>query len=1009
MAQSIDKSTNLTSDVYGINSYVNEIKKNFTPTANEETLMLGIFGYAGQMFSDLMQNSIVMASEFSNESIATKAKFEKNVIAHARGLGITGIDAVPATMEVLLTFVEEDIENAIGTNPDGGWSFTFDKDTAIYIGKYPFFVDYDIEIQKIRLENSGIIEDFTYTAKYIIDDDNPISDITNPYISSPVKMMVSNKSIIFMPVKLHQVMKTNIVKKILSDNSISSKTLTFEFEGQLAAFNIDVTEGDKVTHLIPVYEGLISSNKKYPYFYYSYLDSKTIRIKFDRSSYAPRINSEVKINIWTTEGEGGNFSYAPEVYPGFACESEKYGYANIACEVRPVDGESSYGSNKKTIEELQQLIPREASARGAITNLTDLENFFNALDTDDSKIYLYKKRDNALERLYYSFILIRDAYNNIIPTNTVDVKAYVNDLVVSNENGNKRYTLPRGELLKLTDDGTCMLISKDNIPADFDPYKETEDAKDADGFDYKKFLFYYTSPYNFTINHSPAYGTYNLTIMDSKKFLEFSHINDKSLYQYIATVMNCYRGTNEEESNDYSFTIKMEQNISNANENDKSLQVFAVFYDSEGTPYTWAQAECVNVAESTAVVYTYKFKFKTDNYMDTSGRLRITEGMFDKGITVKGMANPLRGEYDTVEEFQTIQDPVIGDYAIAAGEYYKYDGTEWIKQTMKLSTNESYVPANCKCVLYMLYKADGEMPIDWQGLDAIIPEFNAYKYENPKITGYESMEKLQEVEKPVEGEYALIGETYYQYNGTDWVETEAPVTGYVFDKVANIRDYTLANTYNVTEGVDFFYNYSEVIDSPIVINSDENGEYFIIKGMPVVKYNYFDTEDKAIELCRELVRRKNYIDYAVTILEDAFGIDFKFFNTYGPSKLFVTDEVEQTCLDRTNISLKFRLKLRANYNKNVVNSITEDIKNYVEDITSIESLHIPNLITEITSKYRESIVYFEFVGINDYGTSVQHLHAQTMPDSVVVPEFLSIHTILNREGKWVPDITIQMV
>ena len=95
MAQSIDKSTNLTSDVYGINSYVNEIKKYFTPTANEETLMLGIFGYAGQMFSDLMQNSIVMASEFSNESIATKAKFEKNVIAHARGLGITGIDAVP--------------------------------------------------------------------------------------------------------------------------------------------------------------------------------------------------------------------------------------------------------------------------------------------------------------------------------------------------------------------------------------------------------------------------------------------------------------------------------------------------------------------------------------------------------------------------------------------------------------------------------------------------------------------------------------------------------------------------------------------------------------------------------------------------------------------------------------------------------------------------------------------------------------------------------------------------
>ena len=49
--------------------------------------MLGIFGYTGQIFSDMIQNTIVMASEFSNESIPTKAKFEKNIIAHALGLG----------------------------------------------------------------------------------------------------------------------------------------------------------------------------------------------------------------------------------------------------------------------------------------------------------------------------------------------------------------------------------------------------------------------------------------------------------------------------------------------------------------------------------------------------------------------------------------------------------------------------------------------------------------------------------------------------------------------------------------------------------------------------------------------------------------------------------------------------------------------------------------------------------------------------------------------------------
>ena len=61
--------------------------------------------------SDMFQNSIVMASEFSNESIATKAKFEKNIIAHALGLGITDINAKPAQMNVFLIFLEQDIIN----------------------------------------------------------------------------------------------------------------------------------------------------------------------------------------------------------------------------------------------------------------------------------------------------------------------------------------------------------------------------------------------------------------------------------------------------------------------------------------------------------------------------------------------------------------------------------------------------------------------------------------------------------------------------------------------------------------------------------------------------------------------------------------------------------------------------------------------------------------------------------------------------------------------------------
>ena len=448
----IDKTTDLTADVYGVNAYVNEIKKRYNPEINEDTLVLGIYGYLGQVFSDLIQNDIVMASEFANESIAPKAKFEKNVIAHALGLGMTDINATPAQLDVLLTFIEDDIINwANARDADGNdlpWEFIYDKDYPIYIGDYEFHTDYDIRIRKILLENTGEQRKFAYTAQYIMDIDNPVSDTTNPYLTSPVKMFVNGMNVIFTKCTLRQVEKSTIYKKVLSDNSISSKTFTFEFDGQLAAFTIDVTEGTANTHMIPVYDGISTTVEKYPYFYYTYLDSNTIRVKFDRNSYAPRINSDVTINLQTTQGEAGNFTFDPDVYPGFAIESTKYEYSNIGIEVRPVTGESAYGTDKKTVAELKQLIPKEALSRGSITNMADLENYFNMLNTDNSKLYFYKKRDNALERLYYSFMVMKDNYNVIIPTNTIDIM--VSEDQLQTEDGSK-LVFKRGQVIRLVD------------------------------------------------------------------------------------------------------------------------------------------------------------------------------------------------------------------------------------------------------------------------------------------------------------------------------------------------------------------------------------------------------------------------------------------------------------------------------------------------------------------------------------------------------------------------------
>ena len=142
-------------------------------------------------------------------------------------------------------------------------------------------------------------------------------------------------------------------------------------------------------------------------------------------------------------------------------------------------------------------------------------------------------------------------------------------------------------------------------------------------------------------------------------------------------------------------------------------------------------------------------------------------------------------------------------------------------------------------------------------------------------------------------------------------------------------------------------------------------------------------------------------------------MDFKFFNTYGPSKLYAipdyNSETGRDYLNKTNLNLTFRLKLKTNYDTNIINDIISDIKDYVEDINEINSLHMPNLISEITSKYEESIVFFEFVDVNGYGPGIQHIECIDMPDEVITPEFLNIQTYKDSNSNEIkPDITLIM-
>ena len=996
----------LTPDLYDISEYVSEIQKDNTDGANENTLMLGIFGYMNEVFSQSIQNSIIMASEFANEGIATKAKFEKNIIAHALGLGITNINAVPAKMEVYLTFIEDEIINAIG---GGSGDFVFDCDNKIYFDQFEFHPDYDIIIRRVKLSNGS----YAYTAMYDMDGegiyDNPISDITNPYLTPPVVMKINGTRYLFTSCLVRQVEKSTIYKKVLSDNTISSKTASFEFDSQLAGFDINVTNTNGLTHLTPVYEGLSSSGTRYPYIWYTYLDTNNIRIKFDRGSYYPRINSDIEIRLQTTKGEEGNFTWANGTeYPQFSFDSDRLGYSNITVQVRPITGDCMYGMDKKTIEELKQIIPKEALSRGSITNTTDLQNYFNAIDTSTSKMYFYKRRDNCLERLYYSYIVMKDAYQNVIPSNTVGLNVFPADL--ETEAGSGKLILKRGQILKLSADGSYCNLYEGN-PEDDPDY--------TDGF-------YYIIPYNFAINLDPMYGMYFLTTMNVNKNLAFTYINEDCQYQYIATYINWNRKYTTD-TDTYTLTVLVEQNLMNDDSmitvdesgavTESKVKAYIVFYNDDNVAFRWAEGS-ITTYDRTAKIATFTFTFKSNDLINKENDIRVS-GVEQAGYTAgtgldygympantKAMIHIItkQPEFSTKKTYDDIFGgsniditkviPINADwcvtnsYEIQSGIDFFYNYSEIVYSNVNV-VNDT--------------ETGDEESGSAAGRDIIKITINGEtitlnQISGPSINVADTSSGIVRISYEVgdtddvltliqtKGQTDIQGDLQVEINGEKYLLKD------ITDEESSNPNTRMVNLYMATED-------AEMYDGPKY--------HYYIENVPMIKYDYFKTESMVEYFCTELIRRKAYIDQALQVLEDSFGMDFKFFNTYGPSKLYTLDN-NSAYLNRVNITLTFKLGLQVNYDENIITYITDDVKNFIEDINNVDSIHMSNLITEITQKYSDSITFFEFVDMNGYGPGEQHLFAMQMPEDVVTPDLINVNirNDVNDKLAMIPDINI---
>ena len=869
--------TNFDPSIYNIQQTINDIAKMYVPNENEDTLALGIFGYIEDIASLQIQNDIILNSELGNELWPSRAKYEKNIIAHSIMQNITDINAKPAIMSVLLGLDEEMLSSLFVND-----IFTIDKDYVFTVGSFDFHLEYDLIIQRTFIANNQAM----YSARYDMSRKNNISKITNPYTSTPYIQVDQSKRYVYIPCQLMQVTHNVEYKKVITSSSIDNKTFEFVFEDQLADFEVCVKERGLTTYLTPIFDGAAIENGINNYCYYSYIDSKTIRVRFDSQSYLPALNADIEVYIKTTKGQEGNFEYDGVL--SLAISSERFNYKNFNAALRPVKG-SYNGEDRKTIEELRRLLPKEALSRGSITTTEDLKNYFNTmiLDSNKVRIDIQKKISNDfINRSYYAYLVLKDDYDNVIPTNTINIQVSKSEF---DTNDNRKYVLKPG----------CYIVYKNGVGRIYN--KDSKELQEMLKNDTENLI--YTIPFMLVVTADPLYASYYLSIMNYPVYLSFDYINPNAETQFISTYITWTRKFLTD--NDYYFLdMELSQNISDGKEivdfdeygniSNSRVKVAIVMYnDDSDEPYRYAFGDIISKDESSNK-YHVQFKLKATDIINDDNKMRI-EDVYIPHTTAK--------EYGYFTHHTSVKLYVLMN-SLNGKEYGRHD------------------------------------------LDNIIPQ-----------------------------EF--------------------------------LNGWSVTNMYTVIDGLNFYYNYSQIMSS-IVSNTTVNTGYdnqsgFTIKSVPVIKHSYMNDEHNIQSLIQQFNYEKAYIDNVMTLLKNNHLIDFKLFNTYGSSNIYTIDKSGYAPVDRVHLTLNFEVKLLKTSDNNTKGYILNDIKQMIEDLNNMESLHIPNLITTITNTYRNSIEYIEFLGFNDYGPGIQHLYKQDVEDVDAVPEFLTVNVIGMN-----PDINIRL-
>lgn len=416
--------------------WINQIATKYFDLNHISTYRSGLFGYTNEIMGTISEDIYNAVTNVRREFYPNTAAYVSSLYRMAALQQIDAPMARPGTCNAVLLIKEEDILPTIKNSEDN--SYYINNDIRFMADNIPFMLDHPIIIT--GRSNNQVIADpsdnngafnkstntqkrYAYTTRYDLDSGkNSLDDSNTLYLKNKI-MQQYGERVLLIEVKLRQVKRRTEEFTINKNAQLSVVTQDITYDGMIANFEVFYRENDGASEIQLTKQILGAETPTEPFCQYMLLDGYTLRLHFPNNIYfTPKFNSTIRVEIYSTLGEEGNFdSFAGDL----TCGNEISTFSkNMSIVISgQISGPCAGGTSIPDFEDFRREVVYSYTTNQTICSDNDLQAYFdkNSLDTNN-KILFFKKRDDVFQRLYGAFMLLKNPNEYVIPSNTLDIR-----------------------------------------------------------------------------------------------------------------------------------------------------------------------------------------------------------------------------------------------------------------------------------------------------------------------------------------------------------------------------------------------------------------------------------------------------------------------------------------------------------------------------------------------------------------------------------------------------------